>query len=282
MKRILLSGGTAISLIGMTVWFTHGHRPETSEPQETQSTSASRAAAHASSAGDFPTGFHAIARGEDHVHRDAELGELAARWMGKTPLEALDFARQLPAGEVRETFLRQLLVTWAGKDIQAALSWSDQLENEAERKYARSMLCVAFSEQSGKPDQALELALQHGAEEGGDGLLENLTMQWAARETPAALEWACHQPAGEWRDRLMARVVFVLAKSDPFNAACHVAKEMEPGPMQNEAAISVLHQWAMSEFTAASDWAETLPVGMLRDRAMNELTGLRSPVRLND
>ena len=268
--------------MGMIVWLTHGHKPETSEPQENPFTSTSRASAHASLLGDFPTGFHAIVLGEDCVRRDGELAELAGRWMEKNPLEALDFARQLPAGEVRETFLRQLLVSWAGKDIQAALSWSDQLENEAERKYARSMLCVAFSEQSGKPDQALELALQHGAEEGGDGLLENLTMQWAARETPAALEWTCHQPAGEWRDRLMARVVFVLAKSDPFNAACHVAKEMEPGPMQNEAAISVLHQWAMSDFTAASNWAETLPAGMLRDRAMNELTGLRGPVRLND
>lgn len=282
MKRVVFKIGLAIPAIIMIVWFTHAQRPETSEPQEMQSTTASRASPHASPAGDFPTGFHAIARGEDRIRRDAGLAELAARWMGKNPLEALDFARQLPAGEVRETFLRQLLVTWAGKDIKAALSWSDQLENDSERKDARSILCVAFSEISGNSDQALELAIQHGAEEGGDGLLENLTMQWAARETPAALEWARHQPAGEWRDRLMARVVFVLAKSDPFNAACHVAEEMEPGPMQNEAIISVLHQWAMSDFTAASDWAGTLPTGMLHDRAMNELAGLRSSVRLND
>ena len=282
MQRILVSAGTALSLIGMMVWFTHRPRPETAEPPETRSASGSRASAHASPAGDFSAGFHAIAHDEDRVRRAAELTKLAERWIEKNPLEALDFALRLPAGELRETFLRQLLGTWAGKDVQAALSWSDGLETEAERKHARSMLCIAFSEKSGKPDQAIELAVRHGAEEGGDGLLENLTMQWAARETPAALEWARRQPAGEWRDRLMARVVFVLAKSDPFDAACQVAKEMEPGPIQNEATISVLHQWAMSDFAAASDWAETLPACALRDRAMNELAGLRSSVPSGD
>jgi hypothetical protein len=281
MKRVVFKIGLVIPAIVVILWFTHGHGPETREPHG-QSISTNRASPHVSPAGDLLTGFHAIASDTDCVRRDAGLAEIAVRWVGRNACEALDFARQLPAGELRDTFLRQLLVAWAGKDVEAALSWSDQLENESEHKHARSVVCIAFSEISGNCDHALELAIQHGADEGGDGLLENLAMQWAARETKAALEWVRQQPAGEWRDRLMARVAFVLAKSDPFNAACHVAEEMEPGPMQNEAIISVLHQWAMSDFTAASDWAGTLPTGVLRERAMNELTGLRSSVQLND
>ena len=54
--------------------------------------------------------------------------------------------------------------------------------------------------------------------------------------------------------------------------------QMEPGPMQNEAMLSVLHQWAKSDLAAASDWAGNLPTGVLRDRAMNELAGLQNPV----
>jgi hypothetical protein len=279
MKRAVFKIGLAIPAIVVIVWFTHGHKPQTSGPQE-QSVSSNRTSPHVSAASGFLTGFHAIASDTDGVRRDAGLAELAGRWVGKDPGEALDFARQLPAGEVRDTFIRQLLVAWAGENVEAALSWSDQLENESEHKHVRSVICIAFAEISGKCDQALELAIQHGAEEGGDGLLENLAMQWAARETKAPLEWVRQQPAGEWRDRLMARVAFVLAKSDPFNAACHVAEEMEPGPMQHEAVISVLHQWAKTDFAAASDWAGNLPTGPLQERAMNELTGSRSSVQI--
>lgn len=275
---MLMGGVAAIPVILTVVWFTHGHRTETSEPSETRTPSSNRAASHASPGGDLPGSFHTIAGDQDTIHRDADLAALARRWVGKDPREALDFARRLPPGEVRETFLRQLSVTWAGKDIKAALAWSDQLENESERRHVRSLMCIAFSETGGNSGQALELAIEHGADEGGDGLLENLTMQWATRETPAALEWARRQPAGEWSDRLMARVVFILAKSDPFHAACQVAEEMEPGPMQNEAMLSVLHQWAKSDLAAASDWAGNLPTGVLRDRAMNELAGLQNSV----
>jgi hypothetical protein len=279
MKRhFFIKAGLAIPALVAAVWFAHDFRSITMAPRERQPTSARPASPPPSPAGDFITGFHATASGKDCVRRDAGLAEIAGRWVGKNPREALEFARRLPAGEVRETFLRQLLVAWAEKDADAALSWSDQLENDAERLRSQATVCTELAKE--KPRQALELAIGHGADEGiGDGLLENLTMQWADREPAPALEWVRQQPTGEWRDRLMARVVFVLAKSEPFNAACHVAEEMEPGPMQNEAIISVLHQWAMSDFPAARDWAETLPTGVLRERAMNELTGLRNSVR---
>jgi hypothetical protein len=180
MKRILFGGVIAIPVIVTVVWFTHGRRPETSAPCEIR-TPSDRASSHSSPGGDLPRRFHAIAGDQDPIRRDAGLAELAGRWVGKNPREALDFARRLPSGEAREIFLRQLSVTWAGKDIKAALAWSDQLGNESERRHVRSLMCIAFSELDGDSGQALELAIEHGADEGGDGLLENLAMQWAAR-----------------------------------------------------------------------------------------------------
>jgi hypothetical protein len=84
------------------------------------------------------------------------------------------------------------------------------------------------------------------------------------------------QPAGDLHDRLIARVAFALAGSAPFKAACYVAEKMQAGPIQNEAVISVLHQWAKTDIVGASDWAENLQDDVLRERATNELAGLRN------
>jgi hypothetical protein len=125
------------------------------------------------------------------------------------PRETLDFVRQLPAGDLRDTSLDSCW--WPGTTKEA-------------------MGCWEIWPCSGRPMKR---------QPRWNGCVSN--------------------PPAKWNDRLMARVAFVLAKSDPFNAACHVAEEMEPGPMQNEAIISVLHQWTLSDFTAASDGRNTFP-----------------------
>lgn len=275
MKRVFFKIGLAIPAIAAAAWFTHSHGPETEALREKRATSTRRESAHASPAGDFITGFQATAGGKDSVRRDAGLAEIAGRWVGRNPREALEFARRLPAGEVRETFLRQLLVAWAEKDANSALSWSDQLENDAERRRVRATICTGFAKEN--PRQALEMAIGHGADEGiGDGLLENLTMQWADREPAPALEWVRSQPSAEWKERLVARVAYVLTRTDPRAAACRVAEDMEPGPAQNEAVISVVHQWAQLDAEAADRWVGELPPGALQERALSELAGIRT------
>jgi len=209
-------------------------------------------------------------------NRDEEMESLVKLWVAENPSDAANFAYQLPTGEVREAFLRRVLTAWGVNDARAALSWSDQLSVDADFRRARSMICISYAENSGSHVQAIELAAQHGAAEGGDGLIENLTTQWASHDAAASLTWVKSQPAGDLHDRLIARVAFALAGSDPFNAACYVAEEMQAGPIQNEAVISVLHQWAKTDIVGASDWAGNLQDDVLRERATNELAGLRN------
>lgn len=273
MKRVIFRAGLAVPAIAAAVWFAHSPGSDTVEP-ERQTTSARRASPHSSPAGDFITGFHAASHDKDGVRRDAGLAEIAGRWIDRNPHEALEFARRLPPGEVRNTFLRQLLVAWAGKDTASALSWSDQLENDSEHRYARSTICTELAKED--PRQALELAIGHGADEASDGLLENLAMQWADRETTSAMEWVRSQPSVEWKERLVARVAYVLAKTDPCAAACRVAEDMTPGTAQNEAVISVVHQWAQIDPEAAARWVDELPSGALQERALSELAGIRA------
>ncbi|MEO6477606.1 hypothetical protein [Luteolibacter sp.] len=218
---------------------------------------------------DILTEFSRIAGETDRVRRDARLLALAGRWSDAGPEDALDFAFGLPPGEVRDIFLRQLCVAWARKDAEKALAWSDRLDDAADRRQISSTVCIAVAESD--PHLALGLALRHGSEDDDSGgLLENISAQWADREPTAALDWVRTQPGGEWHDRLLARVAFVLSRSDPHTAACRVAKDMEPGTMQDEAVISILHQWIMKDPQAAATWAAAFPEGDLHSRALNE------------
>jgi hypothetical protein len=133
--------------------------------------------------------------------------------------------------------------------------------------------CLAIAEDD--PRQAVEFAIDSGLCDTNTGLLENLTAQWAARDFDAAHGWAQQQEAGELRDALLARIAFAGSQSNPLAAAQIVVTEMAPGPRQNEAAISVLHQWAQIDLEAAAAWAANFPAGDFRKRAMAEIEGVR-------
>jgi hypothetical protein len=79
------------------------------------------------------------------------------------------------------------------------------------------------------------------------------------------------KPPGEQRDQLLQRIAFVVAKTNPAEAAQLVSQQMSPGQTQTEAAISVLYQWTQQDPAAAMAWAESFPPGDLRERAINEV-----------
>jgi hypothetical protein len=60
-----------------------------------------------------------------------------------------------------------------------------------------------------------------------------------------------------------------------MEAAQLIIADLPPGPKQTEAAISVLHKWALQDVDGAAAWAEQFPAGPLRDRALNELSAIR-------
>lgn len=189
------------------------------------------------------------------------------------PARALAHAFTLGDRSERESRIRDLLSSWAARDADAALSWVSTLEDPAARRSARSTVCFAVAEK--EPRQAVTLALVHGADEDDGGLLECLTMQWFEKESQTVLDWAREQPPGEWRDRLLSRASFVLSKSDP-TAAAQLVSGLEPGKLQNEAAMAVLHQWALKDSSAALRWAEAFSEPTLRERALAEISNLRN------
>jgi hypothetical protein len=190
------------------------------------------------------------------------------------PARALTHAFTLETESERESCIRELLSAWAARDAEAALSWVSALGNPAARRSARSTVCLALAEKD--PRRAVTLALAHGADEEEDGgLLECLTMQWCEKECATVVDWAREQPPGEWRERLLARASFVLSKSDPA-AAAHLVSGLEPGTVQDEAAMAVLHQWVLQDSSAALKWAEAFSEPTLRKRALAEISNLRN------
>lgn len=133
--------------------------------------------------------------------------------------------------------------------------------------------CLQLAEHD--PRAAVILAINNFNTDPQPVLLENLVGQWATRDLQASYEWVQEQQPGEFRDGLLERIAFVGSQSDPVSAAQIVIEEMTPGPQQNEAAISVLHQWAQIDLNAAAAWAAKFGGGDFRKRAMAEVEGMR-------
>lgn len=77
----------------------------------------------------------------------------------------------------------------------------------------------------------------------------------------------------------MGRLAYVQSQNEPAAAANLVLEQIPPGPIQEEAAITVLHQWGGRDLASATAWADQFPPGTLRDRAEAELRGLAAYAR---
>jgi hypothetical protein len=104
--------------------------------------------------------------------------------------------------------------------------------------------------------------------------LQNFVQLWAAVDLSSAYGWVHQIPAGQARNALMVRVAFVGSQIAPSEAASLVVEELPPGVIQEEAAMMVLHQWALQDPDSAAAWANLFPDDQFRDRALRELQGV--------
>ncbi len=149
---------------------------------------------------------------------------------------------------------------------------------DSRRDAVAEIICAQTAETD--PAQAVALAERYAG--GCSNLLENLVHQWADRDEPAACAYAMNKLAGEERDRLLSRVAFVRSKENPAEAAKLVAEQISPGEIQNEAAISVLHQWTLRDPDAASAWAQLFPASEVRERALQEVENITAASRITN
>jgi hypothetical protein len=161
---------------------------------------------------------------------------------------------------------------WVRQNPEEALAWLRHADAGKARDTVVEIVCARLAESN--PAEAVSLAERYPG--GCTNLLENLVHQWADQNEPAARAYAINKPPGEERDRLLGRVAFTRSKENPADAARLVVEWISPGEVQDEAAISVLHQWAVRDPNAALAWARLFPDGGLRDRALTEVGNISS------
>ncbi len=202
---------------------------------------------------------------------------LLAEWIQHDPAGAGRFAKTLPPGRWRETTIRRVAQDWAAKDLAGAEKWASRLPDATERNSTLTDVCFQVAQTDAR--HAVEIAEENGLGAGRGAVLENLVQQWAGQDVAAAYAWTLERPAGEERDQMMGRLAYVQSQSEPAAAANVVVDQIPSGSIQNEAAMSVLHQWALRDMASATAWVDRFPPGALRDRAELELKGLAAYAR---
>jgi hypothetical protein len=201
--------------------------------------------------------------------RENALTNLLPSLIAQNPAAAARLAVDIEDEDLRMEVLDWVAKLWSARDLTAALAWADSLPFRDEKEVAVAAVCEQVATTS--VVDAVKMYSTHILTERPMPGLENLTQRWAENDFFSALAWTKDRQPGPQRDGLLARVAFVQAKVAPLEAATLAVTQMSPGEAQNEAVISVLHQWAKRDLAAASAWAEQFTEGPLRERARGEL-----------
>jgi hypothetical protein len=177
----------------------------------------------------------------------------------------------MPAGEKRENILRLLAGRKAVDDPAAAERWAESIKLESEREVALNHIAVAWGKTT--PPKAIEMAQRHRL---SPGIMETIYEQWGRTDPQAAVKWALGFSSGEEQERALSQVLSAHAENNPAGAALLVSERLPPGPVQDEAVMTVLYHWLRSDEEAAVAWTEAFPDGKLRLRAESEIRGFRT------
>lgn len=197
---------------------------------------------------------------------------LLSRWVALDPEAAARFSKSLPAGRWRGAIIRRVAQDWVGQDSASAERWAARFKDEGERASTMADICLQVAQTD--PRQAVAIAQRNGLAEVSGSVMDSLVQQWAAQDFATTDLWVMEQPAGQRREEMLARLAYVQSQTDPASAANLVADRMPAGPLQDEAAITVLDRWAARDLASATAWADQFPAGGLRDRAQQELRAI--------
>jgi len=273
----LVAGGLVILAAAAVVFSGKTSRPpETPErpvPEKSSSTPASRNPRDSSPGPSRPHHGNSSRDELSAALKDRDADKAIRLLTDLVPSDPPAIAALVLAGvdpDIRVDALRTVAREWAALDPAKAMAWAQALPDEDERKDVSEFVCYRVAEDD--PLKAREMAAASGF--GPDSSLStDLVQQWAAREPAKARDWILSQPQGDAREVLLTELAPLLAQQDPAAAGRIVSEELT-GSHQEEAAMSVLYQWARKDAAAATAWVQQFPQGALKKRAEEELQGI--------
>ena len=126
------------------------------------------------------------------------------------------------------------------------------------------------------PLAAMELAIAQKLTADDPGLLNALILRWAGQDFSGAIEWARAQPHDAARDDILARLAYLHSARNPAAAAEIAANEIAGPRARAEAILSVVHQWAGQNASAALAWSARLADEDLRRRVLDDIAAVQA------
>jgi hypothetical protein len=137
---------------------------------------------------------------------------------------------------------------------------------------------------AGDPARALAQAFPLELRNERESRIRDLLCAWAGQDSEAALQWVSALENSSVQGSTRSTVCLAVAEKGSLECLTmqwcekpRLASGLEPGTVQGEAAMAVLHQWALQDSPAALRWAEAFPQPTLRERALAEISNLRNP-----
>ncbi len=150
---------------------------------------------------------------------------------------------------------------WAGRDLNAAIAWIHQLQDDDAWDALSSALCFQVSQQSSKA--ALEILTQFRQDARSCELAGAFLSCWAEKDPLAAIEWIDQTGDPAAHDPLLASALTALALHQPAAAVANLSR-MAPGPRQDETLGAIIDTWASSDVAAAGNCVDSLTAKSLR------------------
>lgn len=204
----------------------------------------------------------------DDSERERAYTQLLAQLIAIDPDAMKRLVANYPAGLIREQLLRRTAHTWSAVNLQGAIAWAKEVNDDGERADATAEIVSQVGQAD--PGRAIEVSDALGVGR-NNGTVEHIAHLWAIQDLQSALDWTEAQPPGPQRDQILARIVTVEAERSPADAANTVLQQMSPGPAQTNAMAPIIREWSIRDMAAASTWIQDLPQGPLRDLANGEL-----------
>ncbi len=216
------------------------------------------------------------------------------------PRTAAEWAQQVPTGTTRSAAIAGVGVVWANQNLPEAARWASELAEGEDREVGLSH--VAYEGARTQPTFALQLTGKLAPNDARDELVRHAARQWAAQNAKEAVAWASELTNPILREQILADLAAAWGETDPRGAAELALQSLSAGRSQEDALVGIAQQWvqkepesaaawvfefpesfqptalenvvriwANSDATRATEWAERLPAGILRDTALGVL-----------
>jgi hypothetical protein len=197
--------------------------------------------------------------------RAEAISLISEAWARNNAQEALKWANELPDGPLKQTALRSIYFVWVHSDPVAASATVQNLP-PSDTKNAL-LINVAQNWAVTEPHTAMKWAQALPAEAEKNLAVVIATESWADSDPEAAVEFAWRLPSTELRQRAVLAGLERWATQDPQQAFERIVKSADRLFYEHGIA-RVLSVCGPVCPELASQWIEQLPMGVIRDAAI--------------